>query len=478
MRKLFPHQIEGVEWLKSVGRGILADEMGLGKSLTTIMASIETPGALVVCPASLKKNWEREIRMTGETEIQVINSGDILDGSKWTIVNYDILDRYIEDFREDFGTGKRKELILDEAHYIKDPAANRSKAALSIAEEAAKVYALSGSPVLNRPIELFSLLRAVKHPLAWRYDEEKKKPVSITTLKRKFSERYCNGHMRIIYLRSGRVLRFWDESGANRIEELKVLTKRVMLRRTKKEVLDLPEKIVSVVSDTLSKEWQTRYDDAWDEYLEYIQNNPLKKDQIAGILTAQGLVELIKLRQVCSLAKLERIAEEIENAIDQEQKVIVFTSFTETVKTLKAMLAKKKIHTVSLTGSDNSEARDKAVQDFQEGDAKVFVANIKAGGVGLNLTAASAVMFADFDWSPAVNQQAEDRAHRIGQTGTVNVYYYVLEGTIEEDMIDALQAKQESIGALTGGERTNLAFAELLLRRAGLGTTYAQSAYM
>ena len=467
--ELFTHQKEGIEFLKKTKRAILADEMGLGKTRQAVMAAGETSDdtVLVVCPASLKLNWEREINMVyPEDEVVVLAGGDPEDArgkltlnTAWIVINYDILDKHKEWLADKVKWGDIRTVIFDEAHYIKDTAAIRTKAALKIVEEADSVYCLTGTPVMNKPIELFSLLRAVKHPLAWRLG------VAPSSLRREYSVRYCEGHMQVIPRRGGAVLRFWEEKGASRLPELKEMTKTVFLRRTKAEVLDLPEKIVSVVECEMDPEYQRDYDNAWDEYLEYIAANPQTKD-LENIMNAQTLVELIKLKQVASKAKIKRIVADIENAVEQGQKVIVFSQFTGTVETLMSELAKKKIGAVKLTGSSDMEERQLAVDHFQTRDAvKVFVSNIKAGGVGITLTAASIVMFADMDWSPEVHRQAEDRAHRIGQTGTVNVYYYVLPGTIEEDIIDVLSKKQETIGTLTGGETTIQAFMDLIIKR-------------
>ena len=177
-------------------------------------------------------------------------------------------------------------------------------------------------------------------------------------------------------------------------------------------------------------------------------------------------MELTKLKQVCSKAKIPVMVADIEDAIEQDNKVIVFSQYTETIKILEEKLIEKKIKCVTLTGENNMKERQDAVDDFQNKDeVMVFVANIKAGGVGLNLTRASHVMFADMDWSPELHRQAEDRAHRIGQQGTVNVYYYVIQDTIEEDIIDILTAKQETIGTITGGDTTIQVFMDLLIDR-------------
>ncbi len=475
MAELFQHQKEGIAFLKEHGRAILADEMGLGKTRQAIVAAGEGSDGtiLIVCPASLKINWEREIHMVyPEDETLVISGGlsafgdegvDAYKKAAWVIINYDILDKHKDWIRDEVKEGRIETVIFDEAHYVKDTKTIRTKASLAVAEHAQSVYCLTGTPVMNRPIELFALLRAVKHPLAYKDGE----PVS--TLRKAYGKRYCGAYFhRFGFTGRG----FWDETGATRLPELREMTKDIFLRRTKSEVLDLPEKIVSVVPVELSAESRKDYDNAWDEYLEWVAQHPENKD-IGNIMSAQALIELGKLKQVCSIAKLARMTSDIENAIEQGEKVIVFTQYTQTVRALTSMLkdrighdgkrARANLGVVNLTGENSQDERQWAVDQFQkDDDTKVFISNIKAGGVGITLTAASIVIFADMDWSPAVHRQAEDRAHRIGQTGTVNVYYYVAENTIEEDVIDILTQKQETIGTLTGEETTIKAFMDRL----------------
>ncbi len=458
---LFDHQVEGIQFLIDKGHAIMAHEMGLGKTKMAVIAAGEVgeETTLVVCPASLKINWEREIHMVYPEDVVAIVQGGKYEpinaaNAGWIVVNYDVLGKN-EWILELAKNGCIGTLIIDEAHYIKDTKAIRTKALLAITEHAKRVYLLTGTPVMNRPIELFALLRAVKHPLAYKDDE------AVSTLRKAFGKRYCGAYFhRLGFTGRG----FWDESGATRLPELREMTRDVFLRRTKAEVLDLPEKIVSVVNCELGPEWKGKYDRAWDEYLTWLAAHPDEKKDIGNIMSAQALIELGKLKQVCSQAKILRICDDIENAIEQDQKVIVFTQFTATVERIQATLLSKKIKSVTLTGATQMDDRQHAVDAFQnDPEFKVFIANIKAGGIGLTLTAASIVMFADMEWSPTIHAQAEDRAHRIGQTGTVNVYYYIAEGTIEEDIIDILTSKQETIGILTDGETTIRAFMDRLI---------------
>lgn len=450
----FAHQTEGIAFLKEKQRVILADEMGLGKTFQAIQAAGEATSAakLITCPASLKINWKREIEsIYPEDNIFVVESGPekiIPRNAVWIIINYDMLPKYKAQLVMMKEQGVIDTAICDEAHYIKGAKTIRAKTTLEVIDGMEYVFMLTGTPLMNRPAELFNLLKAINHPLG--------------RARTTFTRRYCGAYLKTIPMK-GRIIRFWDESGATHLEELREFTKDSILRRTKKEVLDLPPKLVSVQLTQLPKEYKAKYDTAFDDYIEFLSNNPWTGKDVENILTAKHLVELIKLKQICSEAKLDRIVEDIRSAVNQGQKVIVFSQFTNTIMTLKKKLEESKkasqygdaeeaIKSVTLTGADGMDARQKSVDAFQKDpDTKVFIGNIKAAGVGITLTEASIVMFADMEWSPELHSQAEDRAHRIGQTGTVNIYYYVIEDTVEEDIVDLLEQKRTIIKDVVEG---------------------------
>lgn len=461
--KLFEHQKSGIDFLKRKGKAILADEMGLGKTRQAILAA--EGKALVVCPASLKINWEREIRTVyPEASIQVIGSKDeIYLGVDWHIINYDIMEKRIEAIEMLIARGDIETMILDESHYIKGKSIRASVIVggrvkkkngdimkfEGLASKVDNVYCLTGTPLLNRPIELFNQLTAIGHPLGGHGKRSS------------FARRFCGAFLRTIYVKGGYPIRILDESGSSNLDELRILLKGWILRRKKKDVVDLPDKIVSVMECDMTREAKKEYDSAWDMYLEFITANPIPERDIDNILMARHLVEIGKLKQVCSRSKVARIVEDTRNAVEQGEKVIIFSQYTETIRQIaEALRTKTKtdpaIKTVTLTGADDMEARQKAVDAFQDQQASVFVANIKAGGVGLNLTEGNIVMFADMDWSPETHRQAEDRAHRIGQKEMVNVYYYVAIGTIEEDIVRILNEKKNVMDQILEGDRNRI----------------------
>lgn len=446
MQKLFKHQEEGITWLKKRKKALLADDMGIGKTRQAIIATGESTdkgsnNILVICPASMKITWEREIHeVYPGDEVEIIGETNPRK-PVWYVVNYDQLKKH-----ELYIIGlKPKSVILDEAHYIKGSSI-RAKFSIKICEEAERVYLLTGTPIMNRPIELYNLLRAMSHSLVdsgW---------IS-------YIIRYCNAFQRTNKY-SGRT--FWDTSGASNIPELRENIKDIFLRREKKDVLDLPEKLISNVIVELGKSkekgedgkpinWKRNYEKAWDDYMEFLKQDP--PENLDNIIQARHLVELQKLKQVCSLAKIEQIVEDVESIMDSGEKVIIFTQYTKTLEAFKTRL--RKFGTATLAGETSQENRQKAVDAFQtDPRIKIFIGNIKAAGVGITLTAATKVIFADMEWTPALHAQAMDRAHRIGQNQTLNVYFYIAKDTLEEDIVELLKAKEALIQSLMSGDST------------------------
>ena len=444
MSNLFEHQKTGIAFLKEKKKAILADEMGLGKTRQAIIAAGEDSekSILVVCPASLKINWKREIQAIYEEDtIFIAQTGkdEIPGGLAWYIVNYDLLDKLKDQIEALIESGEIGAGIFDEIHYIKGKTI-RAKASLEIAKQ----------------------------------------------LDLEYGVRYCGAYLRQLGFYGAR---FWDETGATNLGELRERLAGAMLRRTKKDALDLPPKIVTRLDVEMTKEQRGEYEGAWENYLQWVRENQPDKD-LGNILIAQQLVELGKLKQVCSRAKIKRVIDDAENAIQQGNKVIIFSQYTQTIHDIAEGIRKIKIQkpgeekkdikakAVTLTGTDDQNERQKAVDEFQ-GDESVmaFVGNIKAAGVGLTLTKSNIVIFADMDWSPGVHGQAEDRAHRIGQGNTVSVYYYVCTDTIEEDIMEMLDEKKKVITEILEGKKDRVkavAMGEEIIRKVAQRAGYQQ----
>ena len=426
---LYPHQVAGIRFLAQRGRAILADDMGLGKTRQAIVAMNEaapTGAVLVICPASLKLNWAREIRV-----VEPGAAVDVLgvcgrEGAppRWVVVNYDMLARFGDRLRAIPWAG----VIVDEAHFIKNASQRTSQVLRLIGVADTKrdapagprqVYLLTGTPMPNRPRDLFNLLRAVGHPSSRSFLS--------------FAKRYCGAY------RNGFG---WVTDGASNIAELNLLLKEVMIRRKKDEVLDLPPKIRSWVPVQIDgvNAWK-----AYDDFLSWFRAaDPTRPND------TEFLARITKLRVALHKAKHAACAERIRDVLAAGQKVIVFTSFTEGITRHKKALGDK---AVTITGADNAKQRMAATDAFQsDPNVQVALCNLIAGGVGLNLTVATHVIFQDLDWVPANHLQAEDRCYRIGQTRPVTVEYLLADGTLDGYIAQLLDAKLQLVQAVESDE--------------------------
>ena len=423
-RPLLEHQKEAVKTLCENKKYILADDLGLGKTTSAVVASLESQSKkiLVICPASLKINWKREIENYSDKTISIV------EGKKWedadyVIINYDILKNF-HSLEKDVESIIRNSgfdlIIVDEAHAICNTQAQRTKLVNDIAKITDKVWLLTGTPVTSRPINYFNLLNLVDCNVAQNWMA--------------YVKRYCNGYQ----FRAGN-RKIWNVSGASNLEELYERTKPFVLRRLKNDVLDLPEKIITPVYMRLrSKE----YEDVMGEYYEWYD-----KGGESDSLTMQ-FSKIAKVRQIIANEKVAQTIELCENILDQDKKVIIFCNFTDS---LNAIYNHFKKVAVKLDGSTPKGERQDAVDKFQTDDkVKVFVGNIKAAGVGLTLTAAETVIMNDLSFLPSDHSQAEDRAYRYGQKNTVVVYYPLFENTIEGIIYDILDKKKRIINTVMG----------------------------
>ena len=431
---LFPHQIEGVAFLLGRRRAILADDMGLGKTRQAIVSlrHLSPAGSrLVVCPASVKRNWAREIGMVAANDSVLVIEGSapVAPTAEWVIVNYDVLGRHIETLlRVPWAA-----LVFDEAHYLKNHTSARSKLARQLTASAAAatpglaVQLLTGTPLTSRPRDLFVLLQLAAHPLGRSFLA--------------FARRYCAAE-------KGEY--GWKTGGASNIEELTVQLHGVMLRRTKDDVLALPPKLrtwlpVEVPAGTGSRAIKKVF-----ELLAGKDSRPAPARDVELRRRGKLLAFLVEARQALAFAKTGATLDLVRGAIDQGEKVIVFSCFDDPIQRFAKELGGT---AVVVTGKTPTAMRQQLVDRFQnDTDVRVFVANIIAGGVGLNLTAATQVVFNDLDWVPTNHWQAEDRAYRIGQTRTVNVTYFVARDTIDDFVQAVLETKAALVNAIVEGE--------------------------
>ena len=418
------HQKPAIEALLKNDMYILADDMGLGKTTSAVIASIieNNVRTLIVCPASLKINWKREIENYTNEEVVIVEGKKWQEG-KFIIINYDILKNF-HSFKNDsvrtlLDSGIER-IIIDEAHYISNPKAQRTKIINEISNKLGKVWLLTGTPMTSRPINYYNLLKLVNSRVASNW-------IAYVT-------RYCEGRQ----FRAPNGKKIWNVNGASNLEELRDRTQDKITRRLKEEVLDLPDKIITPIYLELKSE---EYEKEMGEYLSWSDEN---KNESITI----HLAKLTKVRQIIASNKIEHTKELINDILEQDKKVIVFTNFTAPLMELHSLYPK---NSVILHGQMSKEDRQKSVDEFQNNPKiKVFISNLKAGGVGITLTSAEAVIMNDLSFVPSDHSQAEDRAFRIGQKKNVSCLYPTFDNTIERIIYNILQKKKNVIDTVMG----------------------------
>ena len=429
-KELMPFQRVAAEFFEAVGDIFITDQQGLGKTieaLSILALHPEMRPAVIVCPTSLKLNWQREAESWLETSdtIEVINGGKVHElDTDIIIINYDILKKWLPELQRI----EPQVMILDESHAVKNKAAARSKAAKELAAIVPHKILLTGTPVLNRPAELWNQLQIIDPS---QYPD-----------KRFFQwhKRYADAKQ----LRFGRKT-VWDFSGASNLDELAQSLKTIMIRRTKDQVLpELPAKRRSTVLIPIDN--RKEYDRADHEFLEWMAEQKGAKAAEKASHVEQ-LAKIEYLRQIAIRGKMKQALAWIANFMESGEKLVVFATHKETIHALEREYGTM---AVKIDGSVSSEKRQAAVDAFQN-DPKVrlFIGNIKAAGVGITLTAASNVVFLELDWTPALLEQAEDRCHRIGAKNAVNIYYLLAERTIDASIAAMLERKREVITQIT-----------------------------
>nr|WP_242949685.1 DEAD/DEAH box helicase [Clostridium pasteurianum] len=447
MRK---YQKFGFKWLKSLARcgfgGILADEMGLGKTLQVIsfLASEKKSGnnipSIVICPTSLVYNWLSEIqRFYPDLKVLVIsgsreerkNSIENYKGHDILITSYPLIRRDIEYYHSiDF-----KYCILDEAQQIKNPNSINAKSVKEIKAE--NYFALTGTPIENSLTELWSIFDFIMPG-------------------------YLMSHTKFIKKYEAPIVKGNDK---NSLGELNKHIRPFILRRLKSEVIkELPPKIEHKITVEMAEEQKK-------VYAAYLQN---AKEQIDSNIKEKGfnksklmiLSILTRLRQICcdpsifienykgdsgKLAALDNI---IDNSINSGHRILLFSQFTSVLKNIGTFLSEKNVEYMYLDGQTKMEERGHMVNEFNKGKGDIFLISLKAGGTGLNLTGADVVIHYDPWWNPAVEQQASDRAHRIGQKKTVEIIKLIAMGTIEEKIYDLQEKKRDIIKSVMDSENS------------------------
>lgn len=498
-RTLYPYQEEAVKFLTSRKKGILASEMGSGKTLAAIIAALEDKyqKILIICPASVKMTWKKEL------ELLVPNDDiTIVEGSKWkenrfTIINYDILKNFYEVPTE---VVKKKELnlsddgkivkvikektiisrkkaviteamdnsqlyqskfdlvIIDEAHRLSNTTSGIFKIVSDLLGRSNPkgIYAITGTPITNRPINFFNILKIIDAPLAndWKY----------------YVERYCDGRWfynkkerdaySTIFCRKKKkntwydltdeekeeldeildknCKKIWVTDGSSNLDELQEVVKPYYLRRLKSDFGKIVKKTVKVLNYKLTNKEREEYDGVWDEYLQ-AQEGKGKED----IDKYKKITEGIMLRQWLAKSMTSKTIKLAEKCINLGHKVVIFCSFDEELNTIKEHFGKLcVVHNGKLT----MKKKNDSVEKFQnDPNVKVFIGNIQSAGVGLTLVASRVAIFNSFSWVSGDNLQAEDRIHRLNQKNDVTIYYQVYSDTFYKEMLDKVRGKQEII---------------------------------
>ena len=445
------YQKDGYNWFRTLDYlgfgGILGDEMGLGKTLQTITLLLSKPESksLIVAPTSLIYNWKNEFEKFAPSMKVLLCNGTpeerIKELKNYTeydviITTYNLLRRDLEYYDMTFDY-----FIIDEAQNIKNPSSLSAKSVKDIKSKTR--FALTGTPIENSLMELWSIFDFVMP--GYLYDEKK------------FTTRYFR---RL-------------EEGPEILEELNRMVKPFILRRYKKNVIkELPDKIEKRLLVPMSDEQKVVYETysnyAKDLIEQKVENNEFSKSRI------EILSYITKLRQICldpsvtmenylgGSGKIDALMELLEQSSSEGHKILVFSQFTSVLKNIAKILKEQNYKYSYLDGSISSSERMKMVEEFNEGDNSVFLISLKAGGTGLNLTSADVVIHFDPWWNPAVEDQATDRAHRIGQKNVVEVIKLIASGTIEEKIVELQDTKRELINSVLGDDLSSGTFINTL----------------
>lgn len=441
-----PYQLEGIMRTIQLQRVINGDEPGLGKSLQSL-GSIYVADkyfnrpvypCLVICPSALKINWAREWEMWTGKKAMVLNN-DLKD--TWHrffemgmhdifIVNYESLKKFFVKYYPPKGKMKSskdiimddridlfKSIIIDESHRLKDPNTQQTKISLQIALKKEWVILLSGTPVVNKPVDLFPQLAIMNR-------------LNDFGGKKNFMWRYCEGG-----------------KGSSNLKELNyLLNEKYFFRREKKDVVkDLPDKQrQTILCDITTRQ---EYNKAKHDFVQFLTDNGATDAEIATKLRGEIMVKMGELKKISAKGKMNEVKDFVQDIIESGEKLILFCSLHVIVDELLKLFP----HAVTVTGRDDEEAKQRSVDKFQkDSNCKLIICNIKAAGVGITLTASSRVAFIEYPWTYADCVQCEDRAHRIGQKNSVMCTYFLGNDTIDEDLYQMIQKKRHTANSITG----------------------------
>lgn len=405
-------------------RCLIAEEPGCGKSVISagiINECEDVKKVLIVCPASLRPNWSQEISKWVFRELDKIE-----------IVSYDSVwrDKYFSSvLSEDWGL-----IICDEAHYLKEPTSKRSQAVLALSKKTERLVLLTGTPVKNKPKDLYNLVKIINPKLFPDYNS--------------FGLRYCGGFLQKIYRYNHKTKRVearnvWNFDGASNLNELQdILRSTVMVRRDKRDILpQLPRKVRQIIEIPANFKSFKDEQKLWKTVCEEVGYDDAVKSLEDGIGVAFN--EMAKARKQVAIDKVDVVVDYIKDLMESVDKVVLFAHHRDVVSALFDGL--KEFNPVKFVGGMKDKDKDTSVKTFQnDPNCRIFIGNISAAGVGITLTASSTVVFAEASYVPSDLAQAEDRCARIGAAASsVLVQYLVLQNSLDAEMLKKTVKKQE-----------------------------------
>ncbi|NWI84756.1 ZRAB3 endonuclease, partial [Pitta sordida] len=447
-KKLLPFQEKGILFaLQRNGRCMIADEMGLGKTIQAIAISYyyrnEWP-LLIVVPSSLRYPWvdemEKWIPELSPDDISIIqNKTDIggISTSKVTILGYGLLTSDAQTLIDTLYRQNFKVVVIDESHYMKSRNATRSKILLPIVQKALRAVLLTGTPALGRPEELFMQIEALFPRRFGTWSE--------------YAKKYCNARVRFFGKRAQ-----WDCRGASNLEELHQLLSEIMIRRLKNDVLtQLPPKVRQRIPFDLPQAAAKDLNATFAEWEKLMRN--LSSDASESHFS-EVMSLITRMYKETAIAKAGAVKDYIKMMLENEQlKFLVFAHHLSMLQACTEALVEAKVRYIRIDGSVPSAERIHLVNQFQKDpETRVAVLSIQAAGQGLTFTAATHVVFAELYWDPGHIKQAEDRAHRIGQSSSVNIHFLIAKGTMDTLMWAMLNRKAKVTGSTLNGRKEKM----------------------